>query len=221
MDSTFEVETFRYEYKGKGLIVYITINSVVRRMEITYNDSLSIKLRTFAMETHLSNRSFGPLGMLIANELIKLRLAIGGKRLLGKILSKLTFEQIKDQLSSPISSETAEDFFDACTEQVEALAASMRRLKQKTEESAATFSNAVTDYDVVDFTPFSPQPLIDATVRQLMKCIDVACNAVVIQGLEEALGTSLSWETLETPTYKEIMEVIRNKLVIKKQERDG
>jgi hypothetical protein len=220
MDSAFEVEAFRYEYKGKGLIVHVTLNSVIRRLEITYNDSLSVKLRTFAMESRLSNRSFGPLGMLIANELIKLRLAIGGKRLLGKIMSKLTFEQIKDQLSSPISRETAEDFLDACTEQVEALAASVRRLKQKTEESAATFSNSVTDYDVVDFTPFSPQPLIDATVTQLMKCIDVACNAVVIQGLEEALGTSLSWETLETLPYKEIMKVIRKKLVIKKQERE-
>jgi len=220
MDTAFDVEAFRYEYQGKALVVLITLNSVIRRLDISYNDSLSTKLRTFAMEFHLSNRSFGPLGMHMANELVKLRLAVGGKRLLQKIISKLTYEQIKDQLSSPISRETAEDFLDACTEQVEALAASVRRLKQKAEDSAAVFSSAVTDYDVIDFTPFNPQPLIDATFLQLIKCIDVACNSVVIQGLEEALGTSISWDTLDTPSYKKIMEVVRKKLVVKNPDRE-
>lgn len=219
MESSFDIENLRFEYVGKTLVALVTLNSVVRRLEITYNDSLPSKLRIFTTEYHLANRCFMPLGMHISNELIKLRLAIGGKRVMRKIMSQLTFEQIKDQMTSTISRETAEDFLDECTEQVESLSATVKRLRQKAEEHATLLSNAVTDYDVIDYTLFDPQPLIDATMTQLVKCIDVACNAVVMQGIEEALGAAISWDTLDTLPYKEIMKVIRKKIGSKEQKK--
>ena len=216
MDFSYDIEEIRYEYRNKSVVALVTVSGFVRKLEISYNDSLILKMKAFASEVMISPLSMTSFCMHLANELVKLRLAIGGKRILKKIMTKLTFEQIKDQMVTPITKETAEDFLDACTEQVESLTSAVKRLKQKTEDAVAVFTNSVTDFDVIDYTPFDPQSLIDATQLQLMKCIDTACNMVVIQGMEEALGTTVTWESLDIPVYKDTMKVVR-KLVQQKK----